>query len=624
MVGAASCMAVLLAVPHGPSAGAATAPPGPVSLVLVDELTWADAPPELEGFAKANLSMRSASDRSGAADTYLTLGKGGRSAGLGAAGVGRVEPLDGGLRLVDWPELVRRDRSLHYGGALGSLGHAVEGAGGRLTLVAPSSGLAAAAAAADGDGEVRSFLPWSADAVGSARRSGDHLVVAVDGPDLGSALGALDGSCTLVASASTPDGNRHLGVLAASPECGLGRDGLVSESTHRDGLATLPDVTRTFLGLAGAGATVPLTATAAVGRQALVDADARTRAADLARTPLVWLFVLLHLAGAVVAVRRPAARPAVACALLAVPSAAFLVMVVPWWRWGPWVAVAAGGAMSAALAVGGSVLCRRDVRAGVGVLAALGAAVVAVDALFGGPLEIDAPFGNSTVGAGRFFGVGNIGSGVLVAGLVVAGGLALDAWGRRALPGVVVALGAGVAVLGAPWFGADAGGIVYGGLAGGVLVVGFVRGRVGARWLAALAVAAVLTAVVFALADLVGGSGPATHLGRAVAGDSVVDLAVRKGSRALGSVTNPMALIVVIGAVALAVVRRHRMWPSPALRATGWALLTAAVAGSVLNDSGVIVGAAVVAVAWPTLVAVGVARPTVAPVGATAAAGPRP
>ena len=77
-----------------------------------------------------------------------------------------------------------------------------------------------------------------------------------------------------------------------------------------------------------------LTATAAVDRQDLVDADARARVADHTRTKLVWLFVLLHLVGAVVAVSRPRARPAVACALLAVPSAAFLMMVVPWWRWG--------------------------------------------------------------------------------------------------------------------------------------------------------------------------------------------------------------------------------------------------------------------------------------------------
>jgi hypothetical protein len=239
----------------------------------------------------------------------------------------------------------------------------------------------------------------------------------------------------------------------------------------------------------------------------------------------------------------------------------------------------------------------------VGALAALAVVVIGVDALFGGALEIDAPFGNSPIGAGRFYGVGNIGSGFLVAGLLVAGGLALDAWGRRALPAVVVGMGVGLAVLGAPWFGADAGGMVYGGLACGVLVVGYLRGRVGARWLAALAVAAVLAVGAFALVDLARGAGPSTHLGRAVAGDSVVDLAVRKGTRAVGSVTNPMALIVVIGAIALATVRRRSEW-RPVLRAAGWALLVAVVAGSVLNDSGAIVGAAVAAVAWPALVAV--------------------
>jgi len=35
-----------------------------------------------------------------------------------------------------------------------------------------------------------------------------------------------------------------------------------------------------------------------------------------------------------------------------------------------------------------------------------------------------------------------------------------------------------------------------------------------------------------------------------------------------------------------------------------WALVVAAVVGSMVNDSGLIVGAAVTAVAWPALVAV--------------------
>ena len=315
-------MALLLLVAlDGAPAGASPAPlAGPVALVLVPDLTWADAPPELDRFAKANLSMRSSSARSSAVDTYLTLGKGGRSAGLGVRGVGRVEAHGGvELRLADWPDLVRRDRGLHYGGALGSLGQVIQDAGGRLTLVAREPVGAVAAVVANGDGAVRSFRPWNLEALRAARAPDEHVVAAVDAADLAPTLAALTGSCTLVASASTPDHNRHLGVLAASPECGLGRGALGSESTHQDDLATLPDVTRTFLGLAGAGPTVPLTATVAVDRQALVDADTRARVADRSRTKLVWLFVLLHLAGAVVAVSRPRARPAVACALLAVP-----------------------------------------------------------------------------------------------------------------------------------------------------------------------------------------------------------------------------------------------------------------------------------------------------------------
>ena len=226
-----------------------------------------------------------------------------------------------------------------------------------------------------------------------------------------------------------------------------------------------------------------------------------------------------------------------------------------------------GGLLSAVLAVGGW-RCAAGTCGPAWARWRRSAAVVGVDALFGGALEIDAPFGNSPIGAGRFFGVGNIGSGFLVAGLVVAGGLALDGWGRRALPAVIVGLGAGLVALGAPWFGADAGGMVYGGLAGGVLVLGARRGRVGARRPGRGGGRGVLAVVLFALVDLAGAPAPPPTWAEPWPATASSTWPSAR-TRAVRSVTNPMALIVVIGAVATAAVAPGPCGRRPAGRAPG-------------------------------------------------------
>ena len=360
-----------LTMGSGPPASASAADTEarrPVALVLVRDLVWATAPPAVDGFAKANLSMRTAESRSGAADVYLTLGKGARSgapADEAEAAVGRGEPVaGGGLRLAAWKELVEHDRGLHYGGALGSVGGAFEAAGRELALVGNlGDNSEAAAVAVDADGLLPPSFPGTLAGLESAMASGpDALVVAVQA-GLQEVLRVLDGTCALVVSASTPDENRHLGVLAASPGCGLGTAGLGSPSTHHDHLATLPDVSRTFLHLAGVAppSTVGggvVTPTAAVGRQDLVERDRRTWTSDRSRTAFVWLFVILHLLGAVVAVRWRRARTVVACVLLAIPPASLLMMLVPWWRGGAWVGLVVGGLVAAVIAMGGVALAR--------------------------------------------------------------------------------------------------------------------------------------------------------------------------------------------------------------------------------------------------------------------------
>jgi hypothetical protein len=626
-VRAIAAVATVLAffVHGGAAAGVADRP---VTLLLVTDLTWATAPEGLDRFAKASLSMRSAEAQSAAPDTYLSIGKGGRSEGLGpGVGVGRVVPgPDGGLRLVDWPRLQRHDRRLHYGGTLGSVGQALHDH--NRTWALASDDKDAAAVAATAEGIVPAVYPGTAAGIAAAIAAApDAVVVAVPRPALADVLRRLSNPCTLVASASTPDDNRHLGVLAASPACGLGTAGLASPSTHHAHLGTLADVSRTFLALSG----VPrapsstggiLTAGPPIERTRLVDADRRTWAADRARTKLVWLFVALHALGALIVVRSVRARTVVSCGLLAIPAASFLVMLVPWWRWGFWGAIVTGGVLSMAMAVGGVMLAGRDVRLGVGVLAATVAAVVGVDAVLGGPLEIDAPFGNSPVVAGRFFGVGNIGSGFLVAGLLVAGALAIDRHGRRSLPWVGGAFAAGVVAGGAPPFGADVGGILFSVPSYGLLLFGWRDAKFRLRhvlWLVAAAVAAV---AVFAVVDFAREAGRQTHLARAVGRDGLVDDVARKGARAVQTIKAPMSNVILIAAAALALTRpsfRARR----ALRYGGYALLLAAVAGSILNDSGLNVAAAVLAVAWPAAVATAAparAEPATATATATAEA----
>ncbi|MFN2503341.1 MAG: hypothetical protein ABR540_03755 [Acidimicrobiales bacterium] len=576
----------------------------PIALVLVRDLTWSTAPSSLDGFARANLSMRTAEAEAEPADVYLSLGKGGRSAALeDGAGAGRIEATPGGgLRLVDWPALQKRDRDLHFGGTLGLVGETLKSGGRRWALASDDKDAAAAAASADG--MVPRSYPGTVDGIESAMTAElDAIFVAIPRSQLSTTLRALDGTCTLVASASTPTGSRHLGVLAVSAACGLGSAGLASPSTHHAHLVTLPDVSRTFLEMAGiprpssiGGAVV--TPAAAVDRENLVERDRRTWTADRSRTAFVWLFVVLHALGALIVIVWRRARTVVCCALLAIPSASLLMMLVPWWRAGAWLGLLLGGAVAALIAVGGAVLVRRDPAVGIAAVAAFTSAVVAVDALFGSPLQIDAPFGNSPVVAGRFYGVGNIGSGFLVAGLLVAGGLAIDRWGRRAVPWVGGAFGMGAVAGGAPQFGADIGGVLFAVPAYGLLLLGARRARVTVRHVLLLAGAAATVVALFVAVDLVRGAGSQTHLAQSVGGDGLGDEVIRKASRAIQTVKAPMANLVVIAAAGL-VWTRFSPGPRSALRFASYAVLVAAVVGSLLNDSGVNVAAAVAAVAWP-------------------------
>jgi hypothetical protein len=584
----------------------------PAVLVLVPDLLWRDAPPDLAGFAKASLSVRAAPTRSGPADGYLTIGKGARS-GAPTAGTGAVVELpDGGWRVEDWARLRRHDRGLRYAGELGALGEALRRAGLRWLLVGEDR--RAATAAADAAGIVPRAVSGGSGAVPAAlAEDADAVIVSVPATEVGAVMRAVGGTrCAIVASVSTPR-LEHLGVFATSPACGFGRAGLTSSSTQQPSLVTLPDVTSTFLAVLGV--TPPenssgsvAQASGAVSADELVDRDRRASVADRTRTPLVWLFVGMHALVAVVVVGWRRARRLGLLVLLAVPPASFLIMATPWWRWGFGGAVLAGGLLAAALAGAAWVVTGDDLALAAALLLATTAAVIGIDALFRGPLEVDAPFGNSPIRGGRYFGVGNIGFAFLAAALIVAGAFALDRWGRRAVPWVLAALAAGIVVDGAPWFGADAGGVAAAVPAFGLLLVGQRRGGRTVRNLMLVVAVACLAVLAFAVLDAIRPEASRTHLGRALTGEGDIgNVVARKASRALATLKTPMANIAWVGALAL-LVARPRFSGRPALRAGAWALLAVAVLGSAVNDSGLQVAAAAAAIGWPACLAIGESR----------------
>src|SRR5581483_3642142 len=598
------------------------APRPSVVLVVVPGLRWSTAPRTLDAWGRASLALRTANRRR-AVDVYLTIGKGRRAGAPSAvAATGPLERSEDGVTLRQWPALVRHDRRLRFGGHLGELGQQLADHGVPYAVVGHSADGTAAALGADHAGRVRRFTMGGAAEAADALRDAALVMVESEPAGLEGVLRSTTGACRVVATGSLPDDESHLGVIAVSPECRLGGGGLTSPSTRQAGFVTLPDLAPTLLSLVGlsppnifAGGDVR--AAPAVSRADLIEEDRRAAVAEDAGPPFTTAFALAAALGLLGLVRERS-RLAVAAVLLGMPAALLLMMLVPWWRAAggaggalhTGVAVLAGLAVLLAIAWLLSVAARRVSRRRpsivVLVLTGVTVVVIAVDALRNGRLELDAPMVNNAIGAGRFAGIGNVPFGFLAGAALVAAGIGLDRYGRRALPAVAAGLAFVVVADGAPMFGADVGGLLATILAVAVLLAGW-RGRLSRR-------AALLAAGLggIAVAGLVAfeRSRPTehqTHLGRALAGGSMLQTAVRRGLSSLDSFwTSPWVVVVAIAAAGLFAVRR-RLELGPAQQAAAVALAVAAVLGTALNDSGVAVAGQVLFVVWGA--ALGLAQP---------------
>jgi hypothetical protein len=444
--------------------------------------------------------------------------------------------------------------------------------------------------------------------LGVVRALGRHarlIVVETDYTAVPSILRAAGAGCIVVASSSTPEHSAHLGALAISPPCGLGHGRLRSPTTRQTDFAVLGDLAPTtlhLLGIDGVGHFEGGVLQAEPGHRSVAQfvlEDRRaavTRHADLPFSALLVggaLVVLLLVAAA-----DPSDRQRAVATVLALPVSMLLVDLVPWWRLGVGAGIAACAACAAALTtVAGRVTRWRPV-ALINVLAGTTMVVIGLDAATGGRLQLDSAVANNAIGAGRFTGMGNVPYGFFVAACIVLATSALARWGRRGVA-VAGALGAGAIIVdGAPMLGADVGGVLASVPAFGYLLAAW-RRPLPLRRIASLLATGVVVVAAFAAYDLTRPVTAQTHLARALSGGGFGGTALRRELSALGSFrSSPYRDLLAVAALGLWLNRR-RLPPGRAVRVGLGALAIVAVLGTFLNDSGVAVGGAMAAIAWP-------------------------
>ncbi|HET6954736.1 MAG TPA: hypothetical protein VFI47_30520 [Acidimicrobiales bacterium] len=449
---------------------------------------------------------------------------------------------------------------------------------------------------------------------------------------------------------------------AASPALGIaavqapGVDGglLQSATTRRAGYVQLADVAPTVLTLLGERAPDDIE-----GRSfAVGDPDARDRVTGLADAAEAAAFrdgtmvlvvvgitavLVLAAAGTLLQDRLPDRlrrwlTPLNYGALGFVP-ATFLVGQVDAVRADLVGQVAAIVAVAALVAMAVGRIDRA--RPGSGPLVAVGAtvALVAVDALAGGPLQLNTTFGYSVAVAGRFTGLGNLAFALLGAATILLAALIADRYGRRGLPAAFGVLGAVVVVEGLPMVGADVGGVLSMVPAFGMTALILAGRRVGWREVAGLAATTAVVVFAFALVDAARPPEVQTHLARLA--DHVLGarwdlLSKTLGRRweaslggaelagwiTVGAVTAVAAAYAVLVEQGRAGPRAVRPLAHRPTRAAAAGLAVLGVVGVVANDSSVAVPFTMLIVVAPVVMLRALAerpgprRPPAAPAGA--------
>ncbi|ANS79072.1 hypothetical protein SGUI_1676 [Serinicoccus hydrothermalis] len=626
----------------------------PVVLVGIPGLTWDlvdESTPTLHRLAQqggsAALVLRGPDEVTCSADAWLTVGTGSRT-DREALGCGTEAPPPWGPEGTQQPDLAALSGPAQAAGTcVATHGLAAEpDAAGTPQLDTATTGLLARPTL---DPSCRLQLV-AAPPVLEGDRSETLADVDAALADLLEQVGRVEGTVVVSGMGQTAFDARAQALVVTTP--GSPDDDptlLTSGSTRQAGLVQLVDLTPTLLQLAdvptGSGdlpgdpvaAVAPSPAAPSAAAADLADAvsDAK-RLAPWALGALAVIVLPLLALGA--ALRRwapghpPGLLTAASLVLMSLPAGTFLAGLVPWWRAGqPWpalVALSLGAAILVACLAWWLPGARRSALGPPAVVAALTLVVLGVDTIWSSRLGLVSVLGLQPVTAGRFYGQGNVGYGILLGALLVLMAAVLTWLPHRGSALAVGLLGVGALVLGAaPQAGADFGSVPATAVTTGLVLLAALEVRWRIRSLLLVGVGAALLAALAMVLDWLRGPERRTHLGAFV--QSVIDgeawgIVTRKLQQSVGIVLDyPLSWLAVVALVALAVlVVRRPSWSDPLWTHAGVAPVTAAaVVGMtvawVLNDSGIAAVALCLTVLLPAGVAVLALSPGAAGGGAT-------
>ena len=412
-----------------------------------------------------------------------------------------------------------------------------------------------------------------------------------------------------------------------------------SASTQRSGFLTLVDVAPTVMDQLGVARPVDMEGRPAevvasgaslehrIDRLVSLNEASRFRERLLFPTTLAVVVVLALLCAATVVVLvrggPPQARPIlafVALADLAVLPMSYVARAFPLEDLGAgfyWAFVVAAGVLVAALATVAGRRFRRERLALVSVLT-LVLAVPLLDVIFGSHLSLSAAFGYSPTGNSRLYGISNYAFGQVAAASCLLAAFVAGRWptrrGRIAAVGLLVGV---LVVIGMPTWGSDVGGIIAFTptiLVFAALITGY---RLRVRTVLIGLSVTLVSVTAFGLVDLARPEGQRAHLGRLFERigneglEPLISIIERKLLANLRVTTTSFWIAAIPVAVAFLVfLARYPGRPLarvrervPTLQAGITSALVAGVLGSLVNDSGAIVGGVTltviaVALAW--------------------------